>query len=76
MAKRKAPKYGPLTTSLLKLAEQFRASGHATVTHLHAGEPDSYVVHRKPGEVHVRFHKGRKHKRWKRVVIFHIDNGP
>jgi hypothetical protein len=76
MPKRKAPKPGPLTRKLLALAKRFRASGHATVIHLQAGEPDSYTVHRRPGQVHVRFHKGRKEKRWKRVVMFHIDNGP
>jgi hypothetical protein len=76
MAKRKAPTYGPLTSELMRLAQRFRASGHAAVIHLQAGGRDSYTVHRTPGQVHVRLHKGRKQKRWKRVVMFHIDNGP
>jgi len=76
MAKRKAPTYGPLTKELLKLARRFRASGHASVTHLHAGKRDSYTVDQKPGQVHVLLHRGRKEKRWKRVIMFHIDNGP
>lgn len=76
MPKRNAPKYGPLTTSLFKLADKFRASGHASVVHLQAGKSGSISVKRKPGSIHHQVYRSQLKSRWKRVVVFHIDNGP
>ena len=77
MAKRKQPKYGPLTTRLFALADEFRKlkPKRAVIVHLYAGKPGSITVTRKPGSIHHQVHRSKSGK-WKRLVAFRIDNGP